>query len=447
MKKQFILGMVAITALQVAGPAFAQNRGGAPLPPPPPSSVRERHQEGSVELQKITRASQGQWYRVSLRNRVRLDRVEIAVLSQRLKIHEANVITASGSRIDIRELNNTPVLSSGARIISENLNIREDILTIDIRAESHGGFADARVSAYSSDERPQLVVGDVAPSRPSQPSRPDRPSHPGRPDNNRPDRYCQNTQDIVYELDRLGGDLETWIQRTNSSVYGSTQYNMSSREAQAVADRMVALANNNRVKNISLATLEEMAQKALKAQNKATYGTLGYNTQASVATALFTALAGALDVAITCEINTAQELIQIAESYIKKASASTYGTLAYNSYSNVGTKAFSLVPKFYEQEVSRRRLTFVDMDKDAEQFYSKMSSYTYGTLGYNSFSAISQKAAEMAEVSLRNSLSYLGANERFELVRAYETKRNRFTYGTLMYNHFDSMVSILANGR
>ncbi len=451
MKTKFILGMAMVSVLQAAAPAVAQNRGAGPLPPPPPSSVRERHQEGSVEIQRITRASQGQWYRVSLRNRIRLDRVEVSVLSERLKIHEANVITASGNRVDIRELKNSSILAAGSRIISENLNIREDILTIDIRAESHGGFADLRVSAFSSDDRPQLVLGDLNSGGGGRPNNPNRPNNPGRPQEpNRPDRpsqYCSSDDQVVTELESLSVDLSTWLERMGQSSYASASYNMASREAENVGNRMVALAQSGRASKASLNSLEELAKRSLNRMVTFSYNSLGYNTHMKVAQAIHSALALALDEAVKCEIKTTKELLAKGDEFLAKGNAYSYNSVGYNSYQGLAFKAFGMASAFYRSEVSRSRLTFFDINKDLGDFYTKMVSYSYNSVGYNSYQTLLQTGELLAQADLTNSLRRLSANERFELLRVFEGSRNQYSYNSLLYNHFEQMRSILANGR
>ena len=167
MKKKLILGMLAAAAvLQAAHPAMAQhndNRPGRypeapPMPPPPPGQYL---QEGTLEIQGVTRRSGGEWYRISLRRAVSLERIEVAALAMRLKIHDASVITEDGQRVSIREFRNTAVFGVGSRAVSENLNLRSRIVAIDILAESYGGYADIRVTALSTDSRPQLVLGNV----------------------------------------------------------------------------------------------------------------------------------------------------------------------------------------------------------------------------------------------------------------------------------------------
>lgn len=126
-----------------------------PVPPPPPPT--QSRYEGTVQISQITRRTGGEWVRVTLSNPVSLERIEVRALSAGLKIHEASLYTASGNRIQIRELTGTPTFYAGDTAVSENLNLgRERVQVIDIRAESMGGYADVLVKAISNENYPSL---------------------------------------------------------------------------------------------------------------------------------------------------------------------------------------------------------------------------------------------------------------------------------------------------
>lgn len=111
--------------------------------------------EGRETIYRITRRSGGEWYRLTVDNAMRLSRLEVAVLSAGVKIHEAYVHTDRGEKIRVREL-----IGASARrgdvIFSENLNLRDRVRAIDIRVESMGGEADIELTAVSTDGRPRL---------------------------------------------------------------------------------------------------------------------------------------------------------------------------------------------------------------------------------------------------------------------------------------------------
>ncbi|WP_291515531.1 beta-sandwich domain-containing protein [Bdellovibrio sp. ArHS] len=140
-----------------------------PPMPPPVQSLRE----GTAMIDNITRRTGGEWYRLLLRQPLRLERLELIVWSQRLKVHEASVVTQSSARIPVQQLTNGPVLNAGSSVISENLNIREAIVAIDLRLESYGGVSAAIVKALSLDGYPELQLNMPRPPAP--------PVQPGRP--------------------------------------------------------------------------------------------------------------------------------------------------------------------------------------------------------------------------------------------------------------------------
>lgn len=133
------------------------DRPGRVTPPPPPPSYHSRY-EGTTEIRQITRRTGGEWFRVTLRYPVTLERLEILALSAGVTVHDTSVYTESGRRIQVRELTNTGKFHAGDTAISESLNLNERIQVIDIRAESMGGSADVQVKAISNAERPSLSV-------------------------------------------------------------------------------------------------------------------------------------------------------------------------------------------------------------------------------------------------------------------------------------------------
>jgi hypothetical protein len=141
-------------------------------PPPVPGAPGYGLYEGVAQLNQITRKGGGQWYRVSLLQPLSLSRLEISVLNASVKLHEVSVVTENRARVNIQALMNTPIVTAGQAIASENLYLNSRVILIDIRAESFGAYSDILVRALSQEGTPQLVVGDVAP----QPQPPVRPS-------------------------------------------------------------------------------------------------------------------------------------------------------------------------------------------------------------------------------------------------------------------------------
>jgi len=110
--------------------------------PPPP-----RQSESSIVFGAVSRRPGGEWLRVSLYNPVRIDYVQVQVLNAAVQLHDAAVVTRSGARYNLRELTRTGIIYSVKS--SEYFGLNEQVVAIDIRAESMGGFADLRVNVLS----------------------------------------------------------------------------------------------------------------------------------------------------------------------------------------------------------------------------------------------------------------------------------------------------------
>lgn len=189
MKNKWILGALASVTILQSAVAFGQyitpgNRPGRYPDVPPPAPIRNEPRPGTaffesgVQVNSITRQPGGDWYRVLVQNSIRLENVNIEVQSANVKIHEASVITESRRRVQIFIYQYANILYPGMRISSENLR-GENIIAIDIRAESYGGYANLNVSAVSMDARPLLAVENN-----NQPVPPVQPRPPVYPPNN-----------------------------------------------------------------------------------------------------------------------------------------------------------------------------------------------------------------------------------------------------------------------
>lgn len=470
MRKELVLGFVAASmTMQLATLAHAET----PLPPPVPGPSQQI-QEGTIEVQRITRKAGGEWYRISLRKAVTLARIELMALSMKIKIHEGSVITTNGDRIAIREFANVAVTDAGVAIASENLNINDRITAIDIRAESYGGYADIRVLAVSTEERPQLVLGNAKPEKPpapkppappapqpppppvpqppSRPDRPQRPDRPGRPDRpqrppQNPGNGCYQRADVSYEISRVENDMVIWAIRIAQSVYGTNEYNFAVSEIGRSADYIVSVANSYDARNTPVRNLEAVGSSLLNRVDQYTYGTPAYEAFSKTGTAVMTALGAALDTAIYCDFRDTADLLQEGISYLQKMDRATYGTVKYNAYSNAATKLFAVAPGYYEQQVYAARWGFREINADVEAFHQKRESYTYGTQGYTAFGAMTTKAISLAQNDLRQRVAYMTPNERYDWMNFFEGRKNRFTYGTLPYDHYATMKDIMLNGR
>lgn len=434
MKKKLILGMmVAVSVMQVASPALAENsqRPGqypaSPVPPPPPPG--QYLQEGSLEIQSVSRRAGGEWYRITLRRAISLDSIEIAPLAMRLKIHEASVITENRQRIQIREFRNTEVFGVGSRAVSERLH-GDRVMAIDIRAESYGGSADIRVMALSSEARPQMVLGEIAP---------DRPTYPDQGTN-----QCARRGDVIPVLKRLDADLKVWSDRKDSSSYGSTEYNMAVRELKAIAQRMVEVAQSRAARETTLEKMEALGALFFSKMYGESYGSTEFNAYSEVGKAMFSAMEGGLDLTVSCDLKTTEQILALADLNVKKMYDQSYGSVPYNAYNSLAKKLYVLAPSFYEKELRYKDKTFRHMNTDLEAYMHKAYDYSYGSLAYDSYVSMVNKVSALSQANLRQVAGHLGANVRFELMRHFDFQKNKFSYGSLVYNHYATMKEIVS---
>ncbi len=395
-----------------------------PLPPPPPPV--QSLQEGTLQINAISRRGGGEWYRISLRNPVTVERIEVAALSARLKIHEASVITESRRRIQVREFQNTAVFDAGSRAVSENLNLREAIIAIDLRAESYGASADVRVSAFSSQARPQLVLGDSG---------------------NGSGGLCGRRADVSYELNRFDENMALWARRKMSSSYNSPEYNMADREMKAVAARMVEIANSREAQDTALAKLDELASLYFRKMTAESYNSTSYIAYSNIGKALFGAMDRALETSLVCEVKTTEQLTQLAEFYYSKMNSHSYNSVPYVSYHGLAKKIFEKAPAFLEQEVRDNGKSFRQIDTDLESFAARQVKHSYNSVTYLGYGELMKKAALLSENNFRQAVFRMGANERFELMRYFEQRRNNFSYGSVVYNHYTAMKDIATSVR
>ncbi|MDG0817946.1 beta-sandwich domain-containing protein [Bdellovibrio svalbardensis] len=125
--------------------------------PPPPAPVQQ-NREGSVQVSSISRRSGGEWVRVTLARPVSVDQLEVRALSAGVKVHAATVYTETGRQVNVREFDETPTFYAGDKAVSERLNLRERVTTVDINAEGMGGNPDILITVLSNEGRPSLSV-------------------------------------------------------------------------------------------------------------------------------------------------------------------------------------------------------------------------------------------------------------------------------------------------
>ncbi|UXR65822.1 beta-sandwich domain-containing protein [Bdellovibrio bacteriovorus] len=146
---------------------------------------------GSLQITSMSRKSGGTLYQMTLQKALILNRLEIKVENQRLKIHSARVLTEGGRSITVREFADSRILNTGDVLTSENLNLSEKITSVELMAESYGGSANISVRALSNYEVPKMTLKPAqnaeSTTRPSNPPPPpgstakDQPSAPVKP--------------------------------------------------------------------------------------------------------------------------------------------------------------------------------------------------------------------------------------------------------------------------
>lgn len=454
MKNKFVLGMIAVAVIQSALPAEAQyrgqgrnkdhgyGRGDGPGRPAPYPGQGQRLESGSVEVSQISRSSGGAWYRVNLRRSLRLERIDISVLNQRLKIHEVSVITDRRERIQLKELTNSPVVGTGSVLSSNYLNVREEIIAIDIRAESYGGVASMLVTALSNQDRPSLELEQRLPEPPSRPV-----PGPGRPNPGYPDNGYNNCgrNDITNDVNYHIADLEAWISRYNNSYSGTPEKSMAQRYIDETAKRIQDIARSESARTTTINNLEALASRSYSKMSAQYSGTAGYNAWASIATALFSTMATAVDTALDCNVKNTTELLSLAKQMDSKRQSQYSGTISYNGYDRVVSKLFAAASAYYENEVRRFNKDFNIINQELEKYDSARQSLYSGTTAYNGYQTLIQKAASLAQADLRNNLYRLRPNDRYDLLKKFESRRNSFYSGTVVYNHYQAMMNIVSN--
>lgn len=127
---------------------------GRPYPVPPP---QDRYYEDTVHVSSVTRAAGGEWFRLILRRPVSISHLRIRALSAGVRIHEARVHTWTGRSFYIPEMTPSYTFYAGDAVSTSYLS-GERIQSIDIRAESMGGYADLSIRVMSRDDYPVMDI-------------------------------------------------------------------------------------------------------------------------------------------------------------------------------------------------------------------------------------------------------------------------------------------------
>lgn len=119
----------------------------------PPS---DSYDFGSVSFYTVTRRTGGEWLRIELGHSARVNYLELVNRGAAIKYHEGYAITRSGQRVALYDLYRTPTYAYGSVIYADNPYDYNEIIAIDIRAESMGGYSDLTVVLHSNEYLPIL---------------------------------------------------------------------------------------------------------------------------------------------------------------------------------------------------------------------------------------------------------------------------------------------------
>ena len=133
---------------------------------PPQNQDNVLNYDATVQINQITRQSQGQWYRILLNQPVALNRIDVQVTAARLRVYEVTVITDQRQRIQLDSFEGNGVLDLGSTITAPSTGGR--IIAIDMRLESYGDVASVKVGVIASygESRPLLTFQGSAANPP-----------------------------------------------------------------------------------------------------------------------------------------------------------------------------------------------------------------------------------------------------------------------------------------
>lgn len=174
-----------------------------PEEPQAPRAPVQTEYAGTIAINSMSRKSGGTLYKLDLQRPLLLNRVEIQVDANRLKVHQATITTESGRQIEVREFKDTRVVNTSEVLVSENLNLSENVASIEVTAESYGGAANIRFRAISTNDVPRLTLKPVEQSQVAEPSRPNNPPPPPPVQDTRPAALTKGVR-VLYNQGHVG---------------------------------------------------------------------------------------------------------------------------------------------------------------------------------------------------------------------------------------------------
>ncbi|KYG61518.1 hypothetical protein AZI86_17575 [Bdellovibrio bacteriovorus] len=159
---------------------------------------------GILRVGSISRKTGGTLYKVDFATAVRLQRLDVRVSSNRVKIYSATLVTTSGNKISVRQLSTSAVLETNAVVNSENITLNENVASIEILMEAYGGEADVILTALASSDVPKMSLRqEVKPQTPVVVT-PTMPEDSYNPDTYEPedptvnDSYSPGNGSVIY---------------------------------------------------------------------------------------------------------------------------------------------------------------------------------------------------------------------------------------------------------
>lgn len=174
-----------------------------PEEPQAPQAPVQTEYAGTIAINSMSRKSGGTLYKLDLQRPLLLNRVEIQVDANRLKVHQATITTESGRQIEVREFKDTRMVNTSEVLVSENLNLSENVASIEVTAESYGGAANIRFRAISTNDVPRLTLKPVEQPQAAEPSRPNNPPPPPPVRDTRPAALTKGVR-VLYNQGHVG---------------------------------------------------------------------------------------------------------------------------------------------------------------------------------------------------------------------------------------------------
>lgn len=304
--------------------------------------------------------------------------------------------------------------------------------------DAYGSWSEVQTTDVSwvQVERPVIVVREERPQPRYERPRQERESV-CRP------RYPYALQDLA-QMDR---DLQYWSSEMQRAAYGSSSYRYAEQELRNRGEAMKSLAaDTERFALMRFQDLEDATVKYNDKMNSAAYGSVAYRAYGEISSSLAKAMEQSLQRQMGCLAYSSEELLSLAQDFDRKQSSSAYGSRLYNAYKNLASESYSTARQAARDELQSLG-SFQVAERMGIRFSDMMASSAYGSSLYNSTKEMSQLSMNRAEELFRGDVRYMGGREKYELIKSYEAKMNSSSYGSMIYNHYRNMKSILDSAR